>query len=131
MLKERGTTARIALRSRGRIVFLGLDSVIAVKAAGNRSLLEAEAGSYCVRESISEITTRLGDYGFIQVHRSVVVNGALVEAVEPKTTGAYVIRMKGGKVYDVSRSYKGNLARLAHVWIGNADFRRVKLPSGS
>ena len=119
MRDERGAAIRIALRSKGRIVFIGLGSVVAVKAAGNHALLEAEEGSYSVRESISEMAARLRDYGFIQIHRSVLVNSAFVEAIEPRVTGAYILRMKGGKEYDVSRSFKSNLALLAQVWIGN------------
>jgi hypothetical protein len=46
---------------------------------------------------------KLRPYGFIRIHRSVVVNISAVEEIQPLPTGEYRLRVKGGKQYLVTR----------------------------
>jgi two-component system, LytTR family, response regulator len=115
-------SARIAIKSKGRILFVDPDDVIAVQAEGNYVLLQRLVGSYLLRESISVMEEKLKPYGFIRIHRSVLVNAALVEEIQPWATGEYALRVKGGKEYTVTRTYKKNLANIAASWIGTDNF---------
>jgi two-component system, LytTR family, response regulator len=72
-----------------------------------------------VRESLSSVAQKLRPYGFIRIHRSVVVNISAVERFQPLPTGEYRLRVKGGKEYLVTRTYKHNLRDLAELWIGS------------
>ncbi len=71
-----------------------------------------------MRESISVVAERFAPYGFIRIHRSVLVNSSFVEEIRPFPTGEYGLRVKGGKEYTVTRTYKKNLKSLAEFWIG-------------
>jgi two-component system, LytTR family, response regulator len=113
---------RIAIKAKGRILFIDPGVVIAVQAEGNYVLLQREGGSYLLRESISEMAEKLEPYGFIRIHRSVLVNTAFVEEIQPCQTGEYELRVKGGKQYTVTRTYKKNLKSLAEFWIGTGGF---------
>jgi len=115
-------SARIAIKAKGRILFLNPDDVIAVQAEGNYVLLQRTAGSYLLRESISVMEQKLRPYGFIRIHRSVLVNTAMVDEIQPWTTGEYALRVRGGKEYTVSRTYKKNLKDIAASWIGTDSF---------
>src|SRR4029077_2357008 len=115
-------TPRIAIKAKGRIVFVQPDDVVAVDAEGNYVLLQQRAGSYLLRESISPMAEKLKPYGFIRIHRSVLVNSSFVEEIQPWTTGEYVLRIKGGRECTVSRTYKSNLKSLAKFWIGADTF---------
>jgi DNA-binding LytR/AlgR family response regulator len=86
-------------------------------AEGNYVLLEREAGSNLLGESISVMAKKLKPYGFLQIHWSVLVNGSLVEEIETHATGEYGFRLKGRKEYTVTRTYKANLNGLASTWI--------------
>lgn len=97
---------------------MNLDDVAAVQAEGNYVLLKRETGSYLLRESISSIAEKLEVYGFIRIHRSVLVNTTFVEEIRPISTGEYGLRLRGGKEYTVTRTYKKNLKSLAEFWIG-------------
>jgi DNA-binding LytR/AlgR family response regulator len=108
---------RIAIKVKGRILFIDPGDVVAVQAEGNYVLLQRETGSYLLRESISAIAEKLKPYGFIRIHRSVLVNAAFVEELQPRFTGEYGLRVKGGKEYTVTRTYKKNLKLLAELWI--------------
>src|SRR6266705_1186568 len=96
--------------------------VVIIEAQGNYVLLQRASGSYLLRESISTMAEKLKPYGFIRIHRSVLVNGSFVEEIQPWTTGEYVLRVKGGKEYTVSRTYKSSLKSLAKFWIGTDTF---------
>ena len=93
-----------------------------VEAEGNYVLLQRETGSYLLHESISAIAEKLKPYGFVRIHRSVLVNAAFVQEIRPCATGEYELRLKSGKQYTVTRSYKKNLRSLAEFWIGTGSF---------
>jgi two-component system LytT family response regulator len=110
---------RIAFKAKGSIVFLDLAEIVAVQAEGNYVSLRRRPNPYLVRESLSSIAKKLRPYGFIRIHRSVVVNISAVEEIQPLPTGEYRLRVKGGKEYLVTRTYKENLRDLAQLWVGS------------
>jgi two-component system LytT family response regulator len=110
--------ARIAIKSQGKILLINAKDVIAVEAKGNYILLLHTSCSHMLRETISTIEEKLGRHGFVRIHRSVLVNAALVEEIQPSSSGEYVLRVKGGRAYTVTRTYKKNLQLLAQSWIG-------------
>jgi two-component system, LytTR family, response regulator len=113
---------KIAIKTKGRILFVDPVDVVIVEAQGNYVLLERQSGSYLLRESISTMAEKLRPYGFIRIHRSMLVNSSYVEEIQPWTTGEYALRIKGGKEYTVSRTYKNNLKSLARFWVGTESF---------
>jgi LytTr DNA-binding domain len=113
---------RIAIKAKGRILFINLGDVMAVVAEGNYVSLKRGASSFLLRETISAVTEKLEPYGFIRIHRSVLVNPVFVEEIQPYATGEYGLRLKGGEQYTVTRTYKKNLHSLAEFWIGVSSF---------
>jgi DNA-binding LytR/AlgR family response regulator len=113
---------RLAIKTRGKIFFISLDDVVAVQAEGKCVLLQQNARSYLLRESISVVAERLETHGFIRIHRSVLVNTSFVEEIRPLSTGEYSLRVEGGKEYTVTRTYKKNLKSLAEFWMGKGAF---------
>jgi DNA-binding LytR/AlgR family response regulator len=115
-LRQKST--RIAIKAKGRILFIYADDVVAVEARGNYSVFLCTSSSHRLRESISTLERTLNAHGFLRIHRSVLVNAALVEEIQPWPTGEYALRVKGGKEYTVTRTYKKHLHMLAQLWIG-------------
>ena len=109
---------RIAFKARGTILLLNLFDILAVQAEGNYVSLQHRPHHYLVHESLSSMAEKLKPYGFIRIHRSVVVNVSAVEEVQPLPTGEYRLRVRGGKEYLVTRTYKHNLRDLAQLWVG-------------
>ncbi len=110
---------RIAFRAKGKILFLDLAEIVAVEAQGNYVWLRHRTNPYLLRESLSFMAEKLKPYGFTRIHRSVVVNISAVEEIQPLPTGEYRLRVKGGKEYLVTRTYKENLRYLAQLWVGS------------
>ena len=113
---------RIAFRAKGKILFLDLTEIVAVEAGGNYVWLRHQPHTYLLREPLSSMAEKLKHYGFIRIQRSVVVNISAVEEIQPFPTGEYRLRVKGGKEYLVTRTYKDNLRDLAQLWVGSERF---------
>jgi DNA-binding LytR/AlgR family response regulator len=109
---------RIAFKANGSILLLDLADIFAVQAEGNYVSLRPRTNPYLVHESLSSMAEKLKPYGFIRIHRSVVVNISAVEEIRPLPTGEYRLRVKGGKEYLATRTYKHNLRDLAQLWVG-------------
>ena len=110
---------RIAFKAKGSILLLHLADILAVQAEGNYVSLQHRPNPYLVHESLSSMAEKLKPYGFIRIHRSVLVNISAVEEIQPLPTGGYRLHVKGGKKYLVTRTYKHNLKDLAELWVGS------------
>jgi len=115
--------SRIAIKAKGRILFMDTADVVTVEAQGNYVLLRRMSGSDLLRESMSSVAEKLRPYGFVRIHRSVLINASFVEEIRPLTTGEYALRIKGGKEFNVSRAYKKNLHSITPLWFGTDGFR--------
>jgi two-component system LytT family response regulator len=115
-------SSKVAIKAKGRILFIDPAEVAVIRAEGNYVLLEKRSGSYLLRESISIVAEKLKLHGFIRIHRSVLVNTSFVEEIRPWPTGEYVLRIKGGQELTVSRMYKNNLRSIAQLWVGTDAF---------
>ena len=115
-------SSKIGIKSDGKFLFIDPHEVAVVQADGNYVLLQQETGSHLLRESISTVAEKLKPYGFIRIHRSVLVNSTFVQEIRPCPTGEYELRLRGGKQYTVTRTYKENLRSLAEFWIGAGTF---------
>jgi two-component system LytT family response regulator len=100
---------RIAFKAKGKILLLDLAEIVAVQAEGNYVSLRHRPNPYLLHESLSSMAEKLKPYGFIRIHRSVVVNISAVEEIQPLPTGEYL----------VTRTYKDNLRDLAQLWVGS------------
>lgn len=113
---------RVAVRDKNRIVFVDLAELVSAEAQGNYVLLQQKSGSYLLRETLTKLAEKLGPHGFIRIHRSVLVNVAFVETIEPGIGSEYILRTRTGKEYQVTRTYRDNLQGLAQFWIGTEGF---------
>jgi two-component system LytT family response regulator len=114
--------AKVAIKSKGRILFIDPAEISTVEAEGNCVLLQHRSGPYFLRETISVVSEKLAPYGFVRIHRSTLVNPAFVEEIHPWSIGGYILRIRGGKECTVTRSYKKNIKCLARSWIGMDGF---------
>ncbi|HXO31811.1 MAG TPA: LytTR family DNA-binding domain-containing protein [Candidatus Acidoferrales bacterium] len=113
---------RVAIKVKGKILFINLGDVVSVKAEGNYVLLQRASTSHLLHESISTVAEKLQPHGFIRIHRSMLVNATFVEEIMPYSTGEYGLRLKDRQEYRVTRTYKQNLKLLAEFWLGAGGF---------
>jgi two-component system LytT family response regulator len=113
---------RIAIKDKGRIILIDATALISAEAHGNHVLLQKKTGSYLLRETMAGIAEKLKPYGFIRIHRSVLVNRAFVNTIQCGSGGNYILQTSVGKEYPVSRTHRDNLRGLAQFWIGTEGF---------
>lgn len=114
--------SRIAIKAKGHILFVNPAKIVAVEAQGKYVSLACVSGSYLLRESIAGLAEKLKPFGFIRIHRSVLVNTSFVEEIHPSVSGEYILRIRGGKEYSVTRTFKENLNLIAQFWLGTNGF---------
>ena len=114
--------SKVAIKAKGRILFIEPAEVAVIRAEGNYVLLEKRSGSYLLRESLSLLAEKLKPHGFIRIHRSMLVNTSFVEEIQPWPTGEYVLKIKGGQELTVTRMYKNNLKTITQLWMGTNPF---------
>jgi two-component system, LytTR family, response regulator len=115
-------SSRIAIKDKGRVVFIDVDDITSVEANANYVLLHQNSGAHLLRETIATVAEKLKPHGFIRIHRSVLVNSHHVECIQAGIGTEYVLRTKNGKEYHVTRTYRENLRELAAFWIGSEVF---------
>jgi two-component system, LytTR family, response regulator len=109
---------RIAIHTEGKVIFIDAADAAAVEAHGKYSVLRMSSGSYRIRESVSTLAERLRPFGFIQIHRSTIVNASLVEELRVFGSGEMLLCLKGGAAeYRVSRRYRRSVKSIASCWI--------------
>lgn len=111
-------TTKIAIKTKGTILLVNPEDVVAIRAQGSCVLLQHESATYLLRESISVMAEKMGRFGFIRIHRSTLINRRFVREIRPFPTGEYGLRLKSGKEFTVTRTYKKNLRSLADFWAG-------------
>lgn len=104
---------RIPIKTRGRILFIDPREVIAVEAERNYVVLHQRAAMHIMRESISRMAERLEPYGFVRIHRSVLVNASYVEEIRRWPSGEYIVKVPGDREYTVTRTFRRNLKLMA------------------
>src|SRR5215469_5977977 len=110
--------ARMAVKAKGRVLFVDPIDVVVAKAQGNYVALVHKCGAYLVRETMATAEQKLSPLGFVRIHRSILVNTNLVKDLRRNKTGTYVLRTTDGGVHPVGRAYKDNLSGIARSWLG-------------
>jgi DNA-binding LytR/AlgR family response regulator len=109
---------RMAVKAKGRVLFVDPIDVVVAKAQGNYVALVHKCGAYLVRETMATAEQKLSPLGFVRIHRSILVNTNLVKDLRRDKTGTYVLRTTDGREHPVGRAYKDNLSGIARSWLG-------------
>src|ERR1044072_4994814 len=104
--------ARLAVKARGRTVFLQTDEIDWVGAADNYLELHAGPNSYVVRETLSQLQTKLDPQKFVRIHRSTLVNVERIKEMHPLFAGDQVVLLHDGTKLQVSRTHRQRLMSL-------------------
>jgi two-component system LytT family response regulator len=101
---------RFVVRGGGRLVFVPVDSVEWIEAAGNYVRLHQGAQEHLLRRTLTALARRLGDR-FVRIRRTALVNTRAIAALEPYGKGSYLVHLKDGTRL-VSSRYAGRALRV-------------------
>ncbi len=114
MGEESGTgyPARIAFKSRGRILFLRVAEIRWIGAEENYVRITTGTEAHLLRETMSSIEEKLDPQMFLRVHRSAIVNLHFVKEVRTETQGEFAVLLTNGQKVAMSRSYHSRVRSL-------------------
>jgi two-component system, LytTR family, response regulator len=107
-------TSRIVFKSRGRILFLSVDEIRWIAAEENYVRICVGGESHLLRETMSNLETRLNPHTFLRVHRSAIVNLHYVKEVKSETDGEATVVLTNGEKIAMGRSYRSRIQKLLH-----------------
>jgi two-component system LytT family response regulator len=103
---------RIVVRSGGRILILRIEDVEWLEAASNYVRIHAAGREYLLRETMTNLETKLDPTHFVRIHRSTIVRLDRIKELEPLFQGDYVLILEDGTRLTSSRGYRDRLQDL-------------------
>ena len=109
---HRRRTARVVVKTGGKVVFLKAEDIEWVEAAGNYVKLHVNGESFLYRESMKNMESRLDGELFVRIHRSAIINVDRIRELQPWFHGEYVVILHDGTRLMASRVFSDRLDRL-------------------
>ena len=104
--------SRLMVKSAGRVFFLKADEIDWIEAADYYVKLHVGRKSHLLRESMSELESKLDPENFLRIHRSSIVNLDRVREMHPLPGGEYAVLLHDGTSLKLSRARREHLQRL-------------------
>ena len=104
--------SRLVIKTSGRVVFLKVDDIDWVDAAGNYVRLHSGSESHMLRETMGRLEERLDPEQFLRIHRSTIVNIERISELQQQFHGDYLVVLKNGRRLTLSRSYRDRIQDL-------------------
>jgi two-component system LytT family response regulator len=109
---DRNEDQRLIIEVGGRVSFVDPLEVEYVEVDRNYVVIAVGHHSYKVRATLAELEERLSLPRFVRIHRSVIINTALIASVEKWFHGEYVITMRSGRKFTSGRTYRHRMQGL-------------------
>ena len=103
---------RMLVKSGARLLFIPFDELDYVRAAANYVSLHVGPEVHDVREKISVLEANLPAARFLRIHRSYIVNLAMLRALYPVGGGEYMAALRNGRELPVGASYPAAIRRV-------------------
>jgi two-component system LytT family response regulator len=100
---------RVMIKSGNRVVFLKVEEIDWVEAAGNYLRLHVGRETHLLRETMSALEARLDPAKFLRIHRSTIVNIDRIQEFHPLFHGDYAVLLNDGTQLTLSRGYRQKL----------------------
>ena len=98
---------RLVIKADGRMVFLPVEDIDYIEAAGNYlRIITSSGGSHMIRDKISDMEQRLDPATFARIHRSTIVNLDRIKEMQPLFNGDQTVILRGGRKLTMSRTYR-------------------------
>jgi two-component system LytT family response regulator len=104
--------SRLAIKTADKVIFVNVDEIDAIEAAGKYAVVQAGKENHVVRETMGSLESNLPPDRFLRISRSVIVNLDRVQELQPMFKGESVIVLKNGKRFSTRRLLREIQQRL-------------------
>ncbi len=94
-----GQLTRLAVKTPGKVIFVELDQIQAIEAAGKYAVVHVGKENHILRETMSSLEAHLPPQRFLRVNRSIIVNIDQIQELQTLFKGENLVKMKNGKTY--------------------------------
>lgn len=103
---------RLIVKTNGRIIFLRMEEIDWMEAAGNYVKLHVGNESHLVRETMNHLEGQLNPQKFIRIHRSTIINIDKIKELQPYFNGEYTVILQNNTQLILSRGYRENFTTV-------------------
>jgi two-component system, LytTR family, response regulator len=100
---------RIVVRSKGEMLFISVEDIDWIEAAGYYACLHVGGETHILRRSLMELEHDLGSGRFIRIHRSILVNVERIRGLELQASGEYEVVLRSKVHLRLSRRFRKRL----------------------
>ncbi|MHB1049473.1 MAG: LytR/AlgR family response regulator transcription factor [Bacteroidota bacterium] len=105
------TVDRIVVKENGKMIFLTVNEIDWLEAAGNYVKVHLGKESHLVRTTMTAMEKRLNPAAFVRIHRKTIINISRVKELQPWLNGEYKVILSSSAQLILSRNYRDNLIR--------------------
>jgi two-component system LytT family response regulator len=110
--QPRRALTRIAVKNRGRTLFLNVSEIDWIEAASYYACIHVGEATHIVRRTLQELEQDLDENKFVRIHRSIIVNRDKVGGLELQSGGEYQVALDSGARLRLSRRYRKRFQEL-------------------
>lgn len=103
---------RMVARTNGKIIILRVDDIDWIEAAANYVRVHIGQKQYLVRETMTNLESRLDPERFLRIHRSIIVRKDRIKELEPLFQGDYSLVLNDGTRLTSSRGYRDRIQQF-------------------
>lgn len=107
--QNKRTLDRILVSIGSKYLFVSVADVHYITAQEKYVELKTATGKYLLRDTMTNLESKLDQKQFFRIHRSHIINIELIAEFQPWSHGDYIIILKTGEKLTLSRRYKDNL----------------------
>jgi DNA-binding LytR/AlgR family response regulator len=105
---------RLVVKHAGGVTLLRLEEIECLEADGNTCLVHTCGGeAHRLREPLGKMLDRLGEHGFIRIHRGIVVRAGSIAAVEKGSYRKAFVVLRSGVRREIGRA---EFHKLRALW---------------
>ena len=113
LVYEDGKSDRLTIKDGNSLLRIALDDIRWIDAAGDYVIVHTAEVNHIARASLRDLMLRLPPQRFVRIHRSTIVNVAVVHKLKPHQNGEYLVSLAAGKELKLWRGYRDQLARFS------------------
>ena len=103
---------RLAIKTQDGVQFVRIPEIDWLQADGNYTIVHIGSAALRTRETVSDLEQRLEPFGFMRIHRSIIVNVDRIFRLESWTHGEYLIVLRNGTKLNSGRGYSDRVRAL-------------------
>jgi len=100
---------KLIVRTGGRVLFVRIDEIDWIEAAGNYVRLHLGKDEFLYRETMTKLEAQLNPERFARIHRSIIVNTDRIKELQPWFRGDYQVVLRDNRKLTLTRNYRSRL----------------------